>query len=197
MSATAVAKSGRPLDEELSAAILDATLRVLAREGYGGLSIAAVAEDAGVHRPAIYRRWASKPDLVVAALERLKPTPSDPATGDVRTDLVAYLVGIGCGSDQVHALALQLQGDLAIHADLHDAVDQQLAVPRRTRLRTILCRGVDAGQLRADLDPDLAVDLVLGAVQSRKLQRRPALRPADVERYVELLVTGLGAPPPG
>lgn len=187
---TAAAHAGRPLDEDLSESILDAALRVLAREGYGGFSIAAVAQEAGVHRPAIYRRWPNKADLAVAAIEQLKPAPVDAESGDVRADLVAYLVDAGCGSDEVHGLALRLHNDLAAHPDLYDAVQQQISLPRRTRLRGILRRGVDAGQLRADLDLDLAVDLLLGVLQSRKT-RTPPLRPAEVQRFVDLVLGGL------
>ncbi|MCU1374471.1 MAG: transcriptional regulator, TetR family, partial [Actinomycetia bacterium] len=89
------AHGGRPLDEDLSGSILDAALRVLAREGYGGFSIAGVAQEAGVHRPAIYRRWPNKADLAVAAIQQLKPAPADRESGDVRRDIVAYLVDTG------------------------------------------------------------------------------------------------------
>jgi AcrR family transcriptional regulator len=187
---TAAAHAGRPLDEDLSGSILDAALRVLAREGYGGFSIAAVAGEAGVHRPAIYRRWPNKADLAVAAIEQLKPAPVDLASGDVRADLVAYLVDAGCGSDEVHRLALRLHNDLATNDELSEAVQQQISLPRRRLLTGILERGVEAGQLRADLDTELTLDLLFGLLHSRK-NRPPALQPAEVERYVDLVLQGL------
>jgi AcrR family transcriptional regulator len=187
---TATAHPGRPLDEDLSDAILDAALRVLGREGYGGFSIAAVASEAGVHRPAIYRRWPNKADLAVAAIERLRPAPADIASGDVRTDLVAYLVDAGCSSDEVYDLALRLHNDLGAHPDLSEAVQQQIALPRRRLVTGILQRGIDAGQLRADLDTELAIDLLYGLLYARK-NRAPALSPGEIERYVDLALGGL------
>ncbi|MCU1377633.1 MAG: Tetracyclin repressor-like, C-terminal domain, partial [Acidimicrobiales bacterium] len=54
----------------------------------------------------------------------------------------------------------------------------------------ILRRGIDAGQLRADLDTELTMDLLFGLLHARK-NRKPALRPAEVERYVDLALQGL------
>jgi AcrR family transcriptional regulator len=184
------AHGGRPLDEDLSESILDAALRVLAREGYGGFSIAGVAQEAGVHRPAIYRRWPNKTDLAVAAIQQLKPAPADRESGDVRRDIIAFLVDAGGGSDEVNELALRLHNDLASHPELSDAVQQQISLPRRRLLTGILRRGIDAGQLRADLDTELTMDLLFGLLHARK-NRRPALRPAEVERYVDLALEGL------
>src|SRR5262245_44719017 len=59
---------GRPRDRRVDAAVLDATRRLLADVGYRALSIEAVARRARVHRPAIYRRWSSKAELVHAAV---------------------------------------------------------------------------------------------------------------------------------
>jgi AcrR family transcriptional regulator len=190
MTPATATQSGRPLDEELSGSILDAALRVLGREGYGGFSMAAVAHEAGVHRPAIYRRWPNKADLAVAAIERLRPAPADLASGDVRTDLVAYLVDAGGGPDDVYDLALRLHNDLAAHPDLSDAVQQQIALPRRRLVTGILQRGIDAGQLRADLDTEMAIDMLYGLLYARK-NRTPPLTPDEIERYVDLVLGGL------
>jgi AcrR family transcriptional regulator len=190
VTTTTTAPAGRPLDEELSAAILDAALDVLGREGYGGFSIAAVAQAAEVHRPAIYRRWPGKVDLAVAAIEQIRPAPVDRESGDAREDVVAFLVDAGCGDNLQDELALRLHGELAVHPELADAVRQRLVLPRRQTLRTILERGVAAGQLRSDLDPELAMDLLFGLLHARK-GTGVVLRPKEVERYVDLALTGL------
>ena len=61
-------RPGRPRQESYDQAILDAALEILNAKGYAGLSIDGVAARAGVGRPTIYRRWPSKPALVIAAL---------------------------------------------------------------------------------------------------------------------------------
>ena len=60
MTTTAAARTGRPRDGSIDRAVLESTLRALARDGYAGLSLRAVAEDAGTTRPALYRRWRSE-----------------------------------------------------------------------------------------------------------------------------------------
>jgi AcrR family transcriptional regulator len=180
------------LDEDLSAAILDAALDVLGRDGFGGFSIAAVAQAADVHRPAIYRRWPNKVDLAVAAIEQLRPAPTDRESGEVRTDVLAFLVDTGCGVDVHQDLALRLHGELALHPDLAEAVRERLVAPRRATLRAILVRGVEAGQLRSDVDPDLAMDLLYGLLHARK-GTGVRVTPAEIERYVDLALGGLSA----
>ena len=74
--------AGRPLDENVDAAILDTAWRLLLEEGYARMSIARVAEEARVGRPAIYRRYRDKSELVAAVLadkQSAAPSRSTPA----------------------------------------------------------------------------------------------------------------------
>jgi AcrR family transcriptional regulator len=59
----------RPRDAELGEAIIEATRNRLVRDGYAQMTIGDIAADAGVSRPTLYRRWATKFDLVVDALD--------------------------------------------------------------------------------------------------------------------------------
>ncbi|TMK61041.1 MAG: TetR/AcrR family transcriptional regulator, partial [Actinobacteria bacterium] len=81
---------GRPRDASRDRAILAAALQILQEEGYRGLTIDGVAARAGVGRPTIYRRWPSKPALVVAALvEAAELALPVRDTGSLRGDLIA------------------------------------------------------------------------------------------------------------
>ena len=79
--------------QELEDALLDAAWDELVAQGYGALTIDGVAQRAGTSRPVVYRRWASKPELVRAAVvhvvrrDRMEP----PNTGSLRGDLVAVM----------------------------------------------------------------------------------------------------------
>ena len=79
----------RTKDARIDDAILAATIELLDEIGYQTLTIGAVASRAGVHRPAVYRRWASKRHLVVDAVASQMGVAPTPDTGDLRADLIA------------------------------------------------------------------------------------------------------------
>lgn len=78
---------------ELEAALLDAAWEELRESGYAALTIDAVAQRAGTSRPVLYRRWATKTELVRAAVEHaLRREPrTAPDTGTLRGDLLALM----------------------------------------------------------------------------------------------------------
>jgi AcrR family transcriptional regulator len=90
------ARAGRKLDHSRDAVILDAALAVLAESGYDGMTIDMVAARAGAARATVYRRWATKADLVLEAVARMSRTDADldqlPDTGSLRGDMVAMIL---------------------------------------------------------------------------------------------------------
>jgi AcrR family transcriptional regulator len=198
-TASGAASAGRPLDPELSRAILDATIEVLAEDGYGRLSLEAVAQRAGVHRPAIYRRWPTKADLVAAAVVSIADVLPDPATGSARDDLVDFVrqVATRLRRDPRSRIGLMLMAELAVDPDLVALVNSRMVWSWRGLLRTIFERGVAAGQLRGDLHPDAVGDMVLGILYSRALSGRPQPNRRESEQLVDTLLDGLRAPAAG
>jgi AcrR family transcriptional regulator len=187
---------GRPRDESIGSAVLDVALRHLARDGLSGLSLAAVAAEAGTTRPAIYRRWPDKTALAVAAVARLASTAAPARTGVPFDDLVAEV------EDFRHCItaagALPLVGLM-----LTDGVDpgvrqvylEQVVVPRRTRIRACLVAAVDAGLLDRDADLELAGSFLTGSWYALSLAgRRPAKDWA--RRTVTLVWRSCGGSPP-
>jgi AcrR family transcriptional regulator len=185
---------GRPLDPEISDRILAATLEILEAEGFSGTCIEAVAHQAGVHKPAIYRRWSSKVDLVVAAVRSISPDVVDPATGDVRADLVSLLQAAVRSVNDPHVrVGLHLLAEVSADDELSKVVSERIVGPRRAVARTVLERGVAAGQLRDDVDLDLIGDLLFGTIHSRVLMRRRPLARRHIEHIVDIVLTGAGA----
>jgi len=182
-------RPGRPRDATRDEAILTAALDLLQQRGYRDLTIESVAEQAGVGRPTIYRRWPSKPALVVAALARstrLAVPPVD--TGSLRRDLIAL---------QRHRLELMstsasrrvtagLIGDLAADPELAESYVREYLAPRRAVVWEVLQRGVDRGELDPDIDLAFAYDLLAGPlfmraiVWGQPLEKNIAEKTADV-----------------
>src|SRR3954471_17407993 len=84
MEAATTPRPGRPRDEKASQAILQAALGQLLERGYGGMSREGVAVAAGVGKPAIYRRYRNKAELVAAAIRSILPNIDAPDTGSTR-----------------------------------------------------------------------------------------------------------------
>jgi AcrR family transcriptional regulator len=83
---------GRPRDPQKDEDVLTATRALLAEVGYQRTTIAAVARRAGVGVPTIYRRWPRREALIEdAAFGHIQPAPLPVATGDLRTDLKAWV----------------------------------------------------------------------------------------------------------
>jgi AcrR family transcriptional regulator len=187
---------GRPRSAAVDQAIVIATLELLTTEGLRGLSVERVAARAGVGKATIYRRYPTKRALVVGALDAVSSFggPSLPDTGSVRADLVelgrrriAVLRQRG-----VARLMPRLVAESSDEPELHRLVVSALEDPGRSGLRELLERGVDRGELRDDLDLELAIDLLAGPVVYRLLIGRGELRGLEqrFERVVDLFLAG-------
>src|SRR6201993_1626355 len=140
------AAPGRPRDPSIEGRVLETALRHLAEHGYEGLSLAAVAEEAGTTRSALYRRWPGKAELATAAIASLSTADSREATDDPYADLVAELTAFRNGIARPDGLSLvgtMLQR--GTDPELLRLYRERLVTPRRTRLRAILERAVTRG----------------------------------------------------
>src|SRR3954452_21643537 len=89
MEAASPPRAGRPRDERVSQAILEAALGQLLERGYGGMSMDGVAAAASVGKPAIYRRHRNKAELVPAPIRSPLPVVDEPDTGSTLEDFRA------------------------------------------------------------------------------------------------------------
>lgn len=179
--------AGRPRDVSIDDAVLGTALRQLARGGFSGLSLSAVAAEAGTSRPAIYRRWPDKESLVIDAIARLAQV-APPATGDDPfEDLVAELEHFRHCITEAAALPLAglMLGD-GVNDALRDKYDDLVVAPRRARIRSCLQRGIDGGALAADADLAIAGTFLTGSWYSLAIARVPA--PEDWARRTATLV---------
>lgn len=185
---------GRPRDPDISRAILDATIDVLATDGYSALSITDVAQRAGVHKPAVYRRWKSKLELAVAAITELAPPARDPETGSVTDDLVQVLLESSPrGEAPGLTTMLRLKAAIRDVPELNDAVDRCVVSPRRAVVHAVLRRGIERGEVRADIAVELATDLLFGVLQARSTTGRPPLTRKQASQVVDLVLRGAAA----
>ena len=160
----ATVPGGRPRNAAIDRLVLHVTLSHLRRHGVRGLSVAAVAADAGTTRAAVYRRWTTKVDLVVAALGTVPHEDPPLPTGDPYVDLVAELTAFRWWVD--HAGVAALTGAVlseGVDPRVAEAFRHHVVEPRRRRFRARLQAGVAVGELRAHADFALAEDLLAGS----------------------------------
>jgi AcrR family transcriptional regulator len=187
-------RPGRPRDPGYDKAILDATLEILFDKGYAGLTIDGVAARTGVSRPTIYRRWSSKPALVIAALAQsigLSPTPD---TGALRDDLLAFQneqVSM-MNAPQSRRVTAGLVADLVADPELAESYFGEYVAPRRTSVWQALQRGIDRGELQPDADFTLIYDMLMGPLFMRTVVRGEPLGPHMAEVTVDVVLAAFG-----
>jgi AcrR family transcriptional regulator len=183
---------------DITTALRRALLEELAAVGYGRLSIEAVARRAGVAKTAVYRRWHSKLEMVVEVVAEVAGQKlSLPDTGSLRTDLELVLQVLAHALR--HPLASQIIPDLLAEAGRDPQIARTLEQSLRAAQKDIGVRLVDRatgrGELPADVDPDLAVDLVVGPLYWRLAVARRPLSPDYLSRLAAATVAALGARP--
>lgn len=184
------ARTGRPRDARIDAAVLDAVLAVLDERGYAALHVEDIARRAGTSRPAIYRRWPGRAPLVLAALAGRFAVPEPPDTGCTICDLGEALGGFvrefrAVSPAVLAALYAECAADPALHAEFLAA----LFDPTRTAVLVMLRRATDRGDLRPDSDPGLIVDMLAALVYYRVLFGH-SIDEAEIGRAVEVVLRG-------
>jgi AcrR family transcriptional regulator len=156
---------GRPRDARADRAILEATLALIAELGVHEFRTEDVAARAGVGKGAIYRRYRSKDELVTAAIATLVSEEIVvPDTGSTRGDLLVLMreaVELYRGS-LASRLMPSLVSAIAQKPELARAVRDGFMAGRRAALAEVLRRGIERGDLRPDLDLELALDVLGG-----------------------------------
>lgn len=195
-TADAPRSPGRPRSVRADEAIIEATLDLLAEGStIEALSIEAIAARAGVGKATIYRRWSGKDALLMDALRRLKGVPPQPAGHSVRDDLVLLVGAVGHNVDPRAARIMQCLVPEVNRSPDHFQLYQNIIEPRRKLMREVLRRGVDSGELRADLDIELAMALLSGPMLIQRVLRwHPELDERILpERVVDGVLEGIRA----
>ncbi len=191
--ATAERPQGRPRDARADRAILEATLELVAELGVHEFRTEDVAARAGVGKGAIYRRYRSKDELLTAAVAALVDEEiAVPDTGSTREDLLVLMreaVELYRGS-LAGRLMPSLIGAMAQRPELTRAVREGFLAGRRRALSEVLRRGVERGDLRPDIEVELALDLLGGPLFYRLLVTGGPLDEQLAEGVTDLILRG-------
>lgn len=157
---------GRPRDPRTHRDITDATRHLLVRDGYDQVSIDAIAREAGVSRPTVYRRWPSKAHVVFDAAfgDPVDANAALTGTGDFEADLRGFVRAMVefWREPVVAAATLGILAERRRDPDLHIRTQQLLDQQTLTAFAALARSGIDAGVLRADLDITTLYELLVG-----------------------------------
>jgi AcrR family transcriptional regulator len=162
---------GRPRSERAHRAILRAANELLESDGFAAVTVEAIAERAGVSKATIYRWWPNRAAVVMDGfLSIVSSEVPFPHTGHAREDIRIHMRRLaeafgGKMGRTVAALIAEGQAD----PELAEALRSRWLSIRRTEAREILELGIERGELRDDIDPEVAVDVLYGPIYYRML----------------------------
>lgn len=192
---TTAPRRGRPRSEARKQAILRAAFELIGERGLDATSMDAVAERAGVSKATIYRWWDSKELLALDALYAEWDAAGPPAreTGTLRSDMLALvrpwvrLAASGPSGRILTALVAGAKND----PDFGRAYRARFVQPRRDQARAMLARAIARGEIPADTDIEVAIDVLWGPLYHRLFHGHAPLNDRFARRLVDTLLAGL------
>jgi len=192
---THAAPRGRPRSEKAHKAILDAAAELLLARGLSAVSMDAVAKRAGVSKATIYRWWPTKETLALDALytewDTARPSPRD--TGSLRGDLLALmrpwarLATSRPYGRVLAALLTEAQTDPVFAAEYR----QRVFEPRRDQARAVFRRAIERGEIPADTNIEVALDLLYGPLYHRLLHGHAPLNDRFTRDVIDMALSGI------
>jgi AcrR family transcriptional regulator len=195
-TATEARPPGRPRSEKARTAILAAAIDLLLEQGLHAMSMDDVAQLAGVSKATIYRWWPSKELLALDALATAWATPTAATqrdTGSLRGDLLAGFrawlrqLKLKPYGRVIAGLVAQAQTD----PEFAKLYREHFVEPRRAATRRLLQRAIDRGEIPANTNLDVTLDLLYGPIYHRLLHGHSPLTERFAQQVVDTVITGI------
>ena len=189
-------RRGRPPDPETRSRALAAARRLLDSGGVPAVTMEAVAAQARVGKPTLYRSWPNAQALAMAAL----------MSGDAAAPVSAADEPLAALRHELHALRARFAGPRGRSAaallaasdadsELAKAFRSHVVMASRDIGRGLLEQAIAAGRVRADVDREAALDLVFGPLFFRRLMGHGPLAGDFVDAVLDQAMSGLAPRP--
>jgi AcrR family transcriptional regulator len=170
----------------------------MAEHGLHSLRMDDVATRAGVGKATIYRRYRSRDHLVTDAIGGMVDDIEIPDTGSTGDDLRALMrdaVEFYSGSLAARLMPSAVD-EMSRNPEFAAVVRDRFLGGRRAALHKVFERGIGRGDLRRDLDVELALDIIAGLPSYRLFITGGPIDERLVELVVELIMRGFAPPKP-
>jgi AcrR family transcriptional regulator len=184
---------GRQRCAETQASILSATIELLEQRFLRDVTADAIAQRAGVSKATIYKWWPNKSLVALDAfLSRMQRAVETPDTGSAQKDFIEQIKSLlrffSSPYGRIYAQFMaEGQSDLAFR----DEFRERFLKARRDEIRVIWQRGVERGDIRKDIDGDIALDLIYGPIIFRLLTGHSPLNEIEAKAIVATAFRGL------
>jgi AcrR family transcriptional regulator len=191
----ALRKRGAALED----AILEAVFDELTEVGYTAFSVESVAARARTGKASIYRRWPTKPELVMDALLRRLPTPEQCGLIADVDDSLTTVQALRQVAEAITSVIMSPAGDAMrsvkceamADPELARLVDERFQAPRRELLISLLRRGVERGEVRPEAATQLVADVLPAVLAHRVILQREPITARDISEIIEQILIPL------
>ncbi len=190
-------RSGRPRNEETTAAILSAALDLMEEVGLKAVTMEGIAARAGVTKTTVYRRWPSTWAIVLDAfLREIVPTLEFEAQTTLRETLRADMLSLAASfRGRPGRVLAPLLGFSQFNLELRTALWERYIGPRRAQAHAVFALEKHRDELRAGLDANAVIDALYGSLVYKLLVPHGELSDDYVNALVECVFGGVAAKP--
>ena len=187
---------GRPRDPDMDQSILAATIELLSEVGYVQVTVAEVARRAGVSKPAVYRRWSQKSQLVVEAMVTQMRPGKDNDSGSAAGDLLALTEQLIMTLTRtplgrvLPGLVAEMAADPVLATSYRDLIIK----PNQAQWRAAVERGIARGELAEHTDVDFVLRTLVGPLYFCLLITGEPIAADYAHAAVDLILARYGTP---
>lgn len=192
-SVSAPRRRGRPRDPGTDHKILVAAAALMLTRGFDRMTVDDVAAEAGVGKATVYRRWASKDDLAVAAMEQIysRELP-EVDTGSLVEDLTqSYRNVLIFVNSPDGAAFLRMSIAESIRDERIAALYRASTERAEANAAKMYERAIDRGEIRSDVDIPAVVQILGGILAYRSITNRPLPGVDEVDELVRMTLEGI------
>ena len=187
---------GRPRSEKAHQAILTAVTELLLDQGLHAMSMDEVARRAGVSKATIYRWWPSKERLALDALatEWASAPPAGLSdTGSLRGDLLTRLLPWlrQLNRKPYARVVAGLVAEAQTNREFAELYRSHFVQARRDATRELLLRARDRGEIAANTDLEVTLDLLYGPIYHRLLHGHAPLTEQFAQQVIDYVITAI------